>query len=280
MADLEHRLAALCGVAEHELPDVRIERGVFVAYLRRRVRRDELDSLDPAALVELYLVAALREGKHAAQAVFEARYVASLGSRIGTIRLSDADLDEVKQRARAKLLVPDEAGVLRIEEYAGRGRLAGLVRVVVTREALTLKRRTQREDPLQEGDLAEPMADAWDPGIEVLKGKARAAFREAFSAAVRRLTPRERNLLRLHLLGGVTLESLAAMYGVHRATVVRWLAAARGTVLDETRKGLGASLRVRGPELESIMEAIRGSLDLSVERLLATLAPDSQDHPD
>jgi len=222
---------------------------------------------------ELALVAGLRTGSADAHRVFEARYLAPLGGSLGGLRLGDAELDEVKQRTREKLLVPDTSGVLRVEAYAGRGRLGGLVRVVATREAISLRRRSAREVGLEGGALAEPLARSWDPGIEILKGEAREAFVAAFEAAVRGLTSRDRTLLRLHLLGGVTLEKLAEMYGVHRATVVRWLAAARQTVLDETRRGLSASLQIRGPELESLMDAVRQSLDVSVERMLASVGP-------
>jgi RNA polymerase sigma-70 factor (ECF subfamily) len=105
----------------------------------------------------------------------------------------------------------------------------------------------------------------------MLKGRARDAFREAFERGVMSLTARDRNLLRLHLLGGVTLEKLAAMYDVHRATIVRWLAAARAAVLEETRRGLGAELGLGASELESLMVAVQSRLDVSVERMLASV---------
>lgn len=228
---------------------------------------------------ELALVAALRSGDARAHQAFEARYLAPLRGRLGALRLDDAELDEVKQRTREKLLVPDASGVLRIEGYAGQGRLAGLVRVVATREALTLKRRGRREVAFGSEELAEPLAATWDPGIAMLKGRTKAAFVEAFEKAVGDLTSRERNLLRLHLLGGVTLEKLAEMYGVHRATVVRWLASARERLLDGTKRGLGSALELSGRELESLMDAVRQSLDLSVERLFASMpGPEDEEH--
>lgn len=229
-----------------------------------------------AGAAEIALVAALRAGSAEAHRTFEARYLAPLRGSLGGLRLSDAELDDVKQRTREKLLVPDASGALRVEAYAGKGRLGGLVRVVATREAVSLRRRTAREIDLDGAALADPLGRSWDPGIELLKARTREAFVAAFETAVRRLTSRERTLLRLHLLGGVTLEKLAEMYSVHRATIVRWLAAAREKVLDGTRAGMAASLEVGGPELESLMDAIRQSLDVSVERMLASMAPDHQ----
>jgi len=104
----------------------------------------------------------------------------------------------------------------------------------------------------------------------MLKGRARESFRLAFETAVRSLEPRQRSLLRLHLIGGVTLEQLASMYNVHRATVVRWLAAARAELLEKTKQGIARDLEVGGAELESLMDTIQSRLDVSVERLLAS----------
>jgi RNA polymerase sigma-70 factor (ECF subfamily) len=217
-------------------------------------------------LTELCLAFALRERVPEASAIFETRYLEPLGTRLARLSLQPAELDEVKQRTREKLLVATETGALRIEEYAGQGRLAGLIQVVATREALSLFRAGRREAPLPEDAL---IGVELDPGLEMLKGKAREAFRVAFEEAVRSLEPRERNLLRLHLLGGVTLEQLAKLHSVHRATVVRWLAAAREQVLARTRSAMGEALGIAGQELESVMGVIQSRLDVSVERVLA-----------
>lgn len=227
------------------------------------------------ALAELVLAKALAEGSAEAAAVFESRYLAPLAPRLARMRLSDAELDEVKQRTREKLLVARDGARARIEEYAGEGRLAGLVQVTATREALSLFREKRRETPLDEAALAP--AFELDPGIEILKGRAREAFREAFANAVASLEPRQRNLLRLHLLGGVTLEKLAELHGVHRATVVRWLAAAREQVARETERAVGSSLELHGTELASVMNAIRSRMDVSVERLFRSQVGEKPD---
>lgn len=249
-------------------PNLRVSRDAFVEYLSRHAAHAEaLAHEGDEALLELYLAAGLDASVPAAARAFEERYLAPLGASLGRLGLSSTELDEVKQRVREKLLVKVGSQPPRVEQYAGRGRLAGLMQVVATREALTMFRKSRREAPLAEDSQAGSIAEAWDPGLEMLKGRAREAFRAAFAQAVRSLEPRERNLLRLHLLGGVTLEQLAKLYGVHRATVVRWLAAARERVLDDTKKAIGAELGLRGGELESVMNAARSRLDLSVEHL-------------
>ncbi len=244
------------------MPEVGLSRERFAGWLASRNPAIDV-TIDDGALAELWLACAIGEGRSDAEHAFESRYLASLERVLGRMRLSESELDEVKQLVRAKLLVAAAGGTRKIEEYAGQGRL--------------LRRKTRREEPLDEAKLAEQGAPIWDPGIEMLKGRARDAFRDAFEQAVRALEPRQRNLLRLHLLGGVTLEQLATMYNVHRATVVRWLAAARSEVLDKTRQALAEDLGLGGTELDSLMETIQSRLDLSVERLLATWAPPEKD---
>lgn len=248
----------------------------FVAWLASHPHAPH--ATDDEALAELVIAKALASGSEDAARLFESRYLAPLAPRLARLRLSDTELDEVKQRTREKLLVASKGARPRIEQYAGEGRLAGLVQVTATREALSLFRGKRRETALDEAALAP--AFELDPGIEMLKGRARDAFREAFASAVASLEPRQRNLLRLHLLGGVTLEKLAELHGVHRATVVRWLATARDAVARETERAVGSSLELHGTELESVMNAIRSRIDLSVERLFRSQVAEKPDVSD
>lgn len=258
-------IARLCEVAEASFPTVRIARDVFARYLASHAAGAEPSD---EGVRELWLACGIRAGNAEAIRAFEERYVRGLDRALARMRLAASEIDELKQLVRQKLLVPGEDGAARVEEYAGRGRLAGLVQVAATREALTLLRRAKRDVPLAEDALAAP--GAWDPGMEMLKGKTREAFREAFARAVSALEPRQRNLLRLHLLGGVTLEQLAEVYSVHRATIVRWLAGAREAVLSATKAGMRDALAIEGDELESLMGDVQSRLDVSIERLLAT----------
>ena len=128
--------------------------------------------------------------------------------------------------------------------------------------------KLRRELPQQNEHPAD--ADPFDPGLIIDREQARRAFRGAFEGAVQELSSRERALLRLHLLGQVTLEQLATMYGVHRATVVRWLASARERVRDATERRLREALGVRPEELESLLRLAQSRLDVSVGRVLAS----------
>jgi RNA polymerase sigma-70 factor, ECF subfamily len=248
-------------------PAVVLERDPFVEYLAAHDATSEaLASASDDGLAELYLVAALHHRVPRASDAFETQYLARLPASLAKLRLSDADLDEVRQRVRLKLLIAGPAGSLGIERYAGRGRLGGLVHVTATREAVSLRRAERPTAPESSADVAAGL----DPAAELLRGHAREAFHRAFAAAVRELPARDRTLLRMHLLRGVTLESLATMYAVHRATIVRWLASAREQVLSRTRALLRADLGLSAQELDSLMEAAQSRVDLTLERLFAS----------
>ncbi len=186
------------------------------------------------------------------------------------MKLPAATVEDVRAAVRDKLLLADGDGPPRVVAYAGLGRLRGLVQVSAVRTAISVLRQTDRELPLADDGAALP---GLDPGAELtlIKAQYRAAFAAAFAAAVAALEPRDRTLLRLHFLGAVTLEALAEMYGVHRATIVRWLAAARERILRDTQRRLRASLGVPADELAEVLRMIQSQLEVSVHRLLASI---------
>jgi len=288
-------LDAMCMAAEAAWPTVRMERDAFAAYVEQHEAGRELVALgeprageddkeatarvDGEAAAELWICAALARRDPNAAKAFDQRYFAPLPAALQRLRLADHELDELMQLLRMKLLVPSphgDAGTsakLLIERYAGRGKLAGFVKVTATREAISRFRKRSIGDaqaaPFDPELLFLP-APGTDPGLQALKGATRAAFREALAVAFEALEPRERNLLRLHLLGGVTLDKLATMHGAHRATIVRWLRDARERVLDRTRAELSGRLGVRADEVDSLIGLATSHLDLTLERLLRT----------
>ena len=60
-----------------------------------------------------------------------------------------------------------------------------------------------------------------DPQLAYLTTHYQQAFKTAFASAAAALDARDRNILRMHHLDGVTLEKLAGMYWVNRAIMVR-----------------------------------------------------------
>lgn len=219
---------------------------------------------------EVELANAITAGDPAAIREFETRYLAPVRPTLRAMSIDDADIADIEQAVRIKLLVAEDGGPVRLLEYAGQGKLGGLVRVAAVREALTLLRR--RKTTTSEDWLDELSSPDDDPALVQLKTRHREAFKTAFEEAVRRLEPREHTLLRLHLVRHQSIDQIGAVYGVHRATAARWVDAAKRSLRSLTTKVLAEKFELRGPDLERVVALIESRIELSIDRLLATSA--------
>lgn len=263
----EAALTTLCEDAAAAWPGVVVAPAEVVAALADKLAADDPPALTAAGVAELYLALACARGDAAAIVAFDRSYLDVVPHALAGMRLPAATVEDIRAAVRDKLLLGDGERRARVVDYAGRGRLRGLVQVTATRMALDRLRVEAREQPLPDGELA----GAGDLELSLVKAQYRGAFVAAFAAAAGELPRRDRNLLRMHLLAGVTLEQLAQMYGVHRATVVRWLAAARAALLDGTRRRVADELGASAEELDQMFELVRSRVELSVERLLASV---------
>jgi RNA polymerase sigma-70 factor, ECF subfamily len=229
----------------------------------------EQDATAPAEnAADLDWARQLATGDPAALARFESEVSPEIAAVLSARGFTPAEIEEVQQWCRAHLLVGDGSGPAAITEYAGRGRLRSWVLVSAVRAALKMKRRGARE-AVHDHDALAALADQvsgqpGDPLAELYKERYRDAFRDAFRAAVAELSPRERTLLRLHGLDGLTIDQLGALYGVHRATAARWLERARDAVFAATRREMMRRLDVDRWEAESVLRFIQSRLDVSL----------------
>lgn len=212
---------------------------------------------------ELYLAAACAAGTGAALRLFEREYLANTAGKVRRLNSNQAFVDDVLQSVRERLLAPPKP---RIASYAGGGPLLGWVRVAVARAAVDLARARGRvmaelspEELIDGVAIAEPQA-----------GRYRAAIQLAIHKVFADLGSRERNLMRLHHAEGLTLERLATMYGVHRATVARWLADVRRSVFDAVETNVRTELRLSASEFRSALGLVRSQLDASISQLFRT----------
>lgn len=266
-ASAERALAGLHAEAAAAWPGVVVEPAVLIAALAGKLAGDDPPPLTSAAATELYLALACARGDEAAIAAFDRGYLAVVPQALASMKLAAATVEDVRSAVRDKLLLAEGDRPPRVVEYAGRGRLRGLVQVTATRTAIDRLRLEEREAELPARELAAPT----DVAMSLIKAQYRAAFSDGFAHAVAAASRRDRNLLRLHFLGGVTLEQLAQMYGVHRATIVRWLAAAREGVFGATRAYVAGKLAAPEDELDEMFDLVNSRIELSVERLLASV---------
>jgi len=267
-SNVDVQVAQMCDEAAAAWPDITVEKGVVVSAFVAKLAGEEPPAISSANVAELYLAVACARGNEAAVRIFDRDYLSVVPQALGGMRLPAATVDDVRSIVRDKLLLADGDKPARIIEYAGRGRLRGLIQVSASRAAIDRIRHEQREAELPADTQ---LAAAGNLELSLIKAQYREAFVAGFTTAVGTLPRRDRNLLRLHLLGGVTLEQLAQMYGVHRATVVRWLASAREALFGATRDHVAAKLGAGEEELDQMFELVRSRVELSVERLLASV---------
>jgi RNA polymerase sigma-70 factor (ECF subfamily) len=249
----------LVAAARAAWPGVDLAEDEFASYLGERVT-----DVHTACVTDLWLACALARGDAAAVRAFEEHCMADLDAAIAHLDGGSALVADVRVAVRERVLATTAGGKAKIADYRGRGDLRGWLRVVAVREALQIVRARRRETPL---DKAAVLAEALE--VPDVTGEDRRIYREAFEAALATLTPRELNLLRQQYVYGATVDELAALYGVHRATAARWAARVREQVLRRTRRHVGEALRLAGDELDSVMDRIANHLDYSLRHTLS-----------
>jgi RNA polymerase sigma-70 factor (ECF subfamily) len=263
---LEEVLSGICKAVGETWSELEVDEPDFVAFLAEDKSIEDLSSIDNEKAADMFLARACGQGSSSAVQRFEDEYIRRIPAMLSHMKLSASMLDEVVQEVRMKLLVASKGQPPKIAGYAKRGKLDGLVQVVATRTAISMLRKNK--PAAGEEELLKLPDPAYAPGLSYMKENYREAFGDCFELAVKGLSSRDRNLLRLHLLDKVTLEQLATMYSVHRATVVRWISKVREDLFARTRELLSKRLKIGSHEFESLMKLIESRLDLSVRRML------------
>ncbi len=253
--------------------DDELEAAGIAAFGDLKVARDQLAAaaagLAPDQLrahaAEIYLGAACVAGSRAALAALDRAYIANVANVLAPRGLPAHAVDEIRQTVRERLLAgspPYLGGAV------GRGSLAGLVAVIATRAALDWLRAHARTANRTEPEADELVASG-DPERDHLRARYRGEVKAAFETAARELDPRERTMLRLHLVDAMTIDDLAQLYQIHRATAARQIERARERVASGVRKLLEKTAGVRGDDLRELGELVESQLDLSLSRVLA-----------
>lgn len=228
---------------------------------------------------DLYLVVALLDDRPGALDAFEREYGGEIDR--GLRRLDPEGFDDLRQSVRQRLLVGDGERPPKLAAYGARGELLRWLRVTVVRMRADVARRRLREPEADAEALgsrmSRAMSPAADPEARYLKEHYGGQLRDAFAGAVEQLRPKQRNLLRQHLLGGLSATQLAGLYNVDRSTTKRWLAKAREDLWAQTRQRVMRQLSLSRDEFESIVRLVHSELHLSIPRLLG---PEGEEPPD
>ena len=269
--ELEATLRGMLATAGVEWPSLALPPDVFVRHLAKRVPPNATCATVAALrAADLYLACACGSGDPAALALFDERCLKDTRRLLARVAVAGISDEDVMQMVRVKLFVGDGGRGPKIGDYAGKGELRNWTRVILTRVVLDLVREAgpERHITLDEA-AAEGSASRIDPETAYLKEHYRAEFKAAFEEAARSLSKRERNLLRHQVVFGLSIEQIAAIYHVHRATAARWLADARALLSGRTRAALFARIEVSRGQIESILRLIESHVELSLQRVLA-----------
>jgi RNA polymerase sigma-70 factor, ECF subfamily len=254
--------------ARRTFPTLCLPPEVFVAYLRERMPTDVAPQIALRRMhtSDLYLACACARGDPDAIAVLDERCLGQLDRALSRIGIDRDMIAEVKQELRYRMLVGDGEHA-EIVDFAGRGDLRGWVRVMATRQALRRQYRARREQATEDDELWQHLVSAEPAMFDHVKELYRREFKRAFETALRALPHREKTLLRQHYLDGATLDELALLYRMHRATAARALGRAREMVLASTRDRLMSELGVPSQELDSILRLIWSRIEFSLRAL-------------
>jgi len=233
--------------------------------------RAPIETLAALALEDVALALAAASGDREAIAAIEKTIIEPLPRTLSRLKLTSEVIDDLRQELREKLFLGDRPKLL---EYRGRGPLGAWARVMALRTAYDRARTSTRQakDTTHDDDALAALMDGADPpDIAQLRAKYATELRAAFQAAVKRLDPEERAVLRSHTIDALTIDQIGALYQVHRATAARWVQHARSSLLDALRSELAQRLGDKAEDaagLKSVVALVGSRIDLSMSRVL------------
>lgn len=250
-------------------PQLVVGDALYAQFLGRHMLADVTDPgvMQQLRTRDLYLVCAYGHGIPGAHEILESRYMPKARQALGRLGTSAATIDDILQRLRQSLLEMSAPNSTR-RGYSGRGDLEGWLFLCAVREGLKAIKRAAREPLLEEATAEILPSGGMDPETELLIRRYKAPFQRAFEEAIAKLTSRDRNLLRSHFLGRLSIDQIAHFYQVHRATAARWIIRAQERLAEQTRILFLSRVQMNDQSMGRIVAAIRSQLSLNLSKIL------------
>jgi RNA polymerase sigma-70 factor (ECF subfamily) len=262
-------LAKLHAAATAAYPDLTVEPVAFAAELARRLgAAADPDQLEQLCAEHVYLAIACVAGDPVAILRLETDLLDEVDAVGGRLRATADQIDETRGHVRRVLLVTEPGRPAALTEFSGRGNLRGYLRVIATRELVRIINKGRREVNLVDDAVLEMLSPLDSPDLEYLRERYRGEVNAAMRTALAALADEPRALLRYSLVDGWTIDRIGALYGIHRATAARRVAAAREQLGAGIRAELAARLSITVAEVDSIVRLVQSRIDVSLERLL------------
>ena len=217
-----------------------------------------------ACLSDVYLAFACKVGDVRALRYFDDVFLSRVGTAVAPIDASISFADEVTQTLRTRMLVGPPP---QIANYQGKGSLTGWVLVAATRLAIDLVRERRK---WVEDEVLESMVAPVDTERDVLRARYGQALQDAIRAAFDSINSRERAVLKFHALDGASIDTIARVYRIHRATAARWIQGVKATLRERTLARLASALALGASEANSLLRTLVSEADVSLARHLST----------
>ena len=214
---------------------------------RELTRRRAQAGQGPLQVIDLAIAWACGQGNEPAINHFERAFFPQATRALARMKLSATLSDDVLGWMRFELFARAKGPL--ISTYSGRGELGSWVRSIAVHEALKRVRR-QRRDVTPEAAADIPMPA---PELAAMRGAYGAEFTRALEESFAALSPQERNLLRQYFLDGLSIDTLAGLHEVHRATAARRVSAARTALVDRVRAALVRELALSQAGVDAVI---------------------------
>jgi len=159
-----------------------------------------------------------------------------------------------------------------IAGYRGIGPLAAWVRVTAIRVAVDVAASATSSE------LADVDVELLDLGLGATRETSpernaainlyRDRLRAALELSLHLLDAREKTLLRLYSIDGLSLAGIATLYRVHRATVGRWFVSIRTRIWASVRDSMGLRATPSPSEMGSLIGLFQDEIHLSARSIL------------
>jgi RNA polymerase sigma-70 factor, ECF subfamily len=262
-AEVAEALDRVLSAARRAWPSITLASEPFVRHLALHLAgaEDCLLALERLRTGDLFLACACLQGDAEALRALDRQVLADVPGAIRRIDGSAALADEVRQLLAQRLLLGKDGERPRLITYSGRGPLTAWAAIAAQRIALDLVKKNRAEVPLEE-DILAVFSSAGGPEADLVKQKYRGLLQEGLRRGLAGLSPRERTVLRLNLVGGVSLERIGKTYGVNPSTVSRWVTHARELILEAMQAHLQSE--IEPDEFASIVRMVRSQVDIAM----------------
>jgi len=272
---VERALASMVEAARQAWPDVSITPAAFVGYLVDRLAPGHglVAGLRRLRGSDLYLACACSMGDVRAIMAFEAAHLTAVDAVLERMGIEASIRDEVIQDLRDRFFVANDGEPPSIARYSGSGDLRRWVRVTAVRTAFRAARERKQFATSDDSVLEALAAPAQDLELDFLKRTYGKAFDVALRAAFDSLPARDRNLLRYHFAKELSIDDLAVLYRIHRATAARRIQKVTTDLAAGARDALAKNLGISGSEVSSLLRLIQSEIERTMTGMLGDDRP-------